>query len=95
MTENIGNKLKKIRIDNNLSVDKFADIMGVKSRTIGAYERNENNPPLEFLQLFSKKFKVDLNWLILTGEETEPAVKPKIIEIDPREIDKIIIKYKD
>lgn len=64
MYKTIGNRLKKIRLDNKLTVEQLSEIMEVKSRTIGSYERNENRPSLEYLEKFAEKFDLDLNWII-------------------------------
>lgn len=73
MTKTIGNRLKQLRLDYKLSVEILAEIMEVKPRTIGAYERNENNPPIEFLlklkYIFRERYDKNINLdYLISGE---------------------------
>lgn len=87
-TENIGIRIKKVRKNNNLTIEQCAQNIGIKSRTYEAYERGQNEPNLKFLQDFIEYFKVDGTWLI-TGKE----INPKIIDIDLTKVKGITIKF--
>ena len=70
MTKNpdsIGFRIQQTRLNNKLTVEQLSEILKVKPRNLGAYERNETNPPIKFLQMLAEKFNIDLHWL-LTGK---------------------------
>ena len=59
--------LKKIRKELRYTADETADILGVKPRTYGSWEREEAVPSMELGPLLYKKFNVNLNWFV-SGE---------------------------
>ncbi len=63
----IGERLKAIRRNLNLTVKDLAEILDIPTRTIGAWERNENPPNEKFLTQLIIKFNININWL-LTGK---------------------------
>ena len=67
----------------------FADEIGVTERTLGSYERGENQPSSGVLERISSARGVDLNWLI-TGEGRRP------LQIDNRGMaDRLAIAFRD
>ncbi len=62
----VGNRLKILRHNLNLTAKNLADLLDIPIRTIGGYERNENPPGEKFLIKLIEKFNVNVNW-ILTG----------------------------
>lgn len=60
----IGDYLKKIRVENNLTQSELAKILGIKRSTYSNYEQNLREPNLTILSLLSKRFNVNLNELI-------------------------------
>ena len=51
---NIGENLKKIRIDNNWSQDQIADIFNIKRQTWASYEKGKSYPDANLLVQLSK-----------------------------------------
>lgn len=68
----IGDYLKKIRLDNNLTQEEFAQRLDLKRSTYSNYEKNNREPSKETLEKISKEFNVDLLELITSF----PSVKP-------------------
>lgn len=95
---NTSERLKFIREKTGLSQSKFADTLEVKASLINHIEGGRQEISVDLAKKMRDRFNINFEWILL-GESTtteEPApIKPKIIEIDPREIDKIIIKYKE
>lgn len=56
--------LKKLRKSLNLSVDKFAQQLGIPASTIWGYEGKKRIPSIELSVQLYKIFNVNLNWLI-------------------------------
>ncbi len=61
----IGERIKILRQNLNMTVKDMSDVIGVPVRTIGAYERDENPPNEKFLTLLLEKFNVNINWLLI------------------------------
>lgn len=58
--ENIGDKIKEIRDQNNLSQDRFGNKIGLSGKTISAYETNKSSPPLYVLEKISKVYRTSI-----------------------------------
>ncbi len=56
--------LKKVRKSLNLSVDKFAQKLGIPASTIWGYEGKKRIPSIELSIQLYKIFNVNLNWLV-------------------------------
>lgn len=67
--EKIGNFIKKIRTDNDLSQKEFADMFGVSFQAVSKWENGKNIPDISTLRLISEKFDIELDD-ILKGEKT-------------------------
>jgi transcriptional regulator with XRE-family HTH domain len=65
----IENRIKELRIKNNLSFEEFAAIGAVSERSQRMYENGKTTPSIEYCAEIARFFKIDLNWL-LTGEGT-------------------------
>lgn len=65
--EKIGLFIKNIRLNNNLSQQKFADMLGVTSQAVSKWENGKNIPDISVMQDISKKFNVNIEEL-LNGE---------------------------
>ncbi len=74
----IGEIIKQIRRDNNLTQQKLGDMLGVTYQAVSKWENGKNIPDIATLKLISEKFGVDLNEL-LTGNKTENVSKTKKI----------------
>ena len=64
MFENLGNKLKTLRIQNGLSRKQVADLIGVSASLIGLYETGERLPSLAMLMKLSAHYKVSIDYLL-------------------------------
>jgi transcriptional regulator with XRE-family HTH domain len=63
-------RLRDLRISHGQAIDlpaitaqQFAQLVGDRSSTYGAYERGERDPPASFLASLRRRTGVDLNWL--------------------------------
>jgi len=52
----IGRKIKKIRMQKNLSQDRFGRKIGKTGKTISAYEQGRCSPPLKVLETISQVY---------------------------------------
>lgn len=60
-------RLKEIRKYLHYTVKEIADVLGIKERTYGSYERNENNVSIELVTSLCKNLNINANWFC-TGE---------------------------
>lgn len=65
---NLGKKILKIRKDNKMSQDEFADILNVTRQTISNWENSKNYPDIETLIKISDKFNISLD-ILLKGDK--------------------------
>ncbi len=63
----IGEFIKKLRKDNNLTQKEFAELFGVTYQAVSKWENGLNIPDIAILKEISDKFHVDINEL-LDGE---------------------------
>ena len=62
----IGQRLKEIKKELNLTVTELAEKLEIPARTIGGYERDEAPPNQKFLNALVQKLHINVNWF-LTG----------------------------
>ena len=74
-------RIKAVREQNNLSLTKFADRLGLTVSTVSCYESGKRIPTNSVLTAISKEFHVSLAWL-KTGEGPmmEPVAEDDISE---------------
>lgn len=85
---NFSDKLKKLRIQSNLTQNDFAKKIGVSLRTYKAYELGERRPRKHDIYLkIADIYDLDLNSLITDGEDLK-NLNP--IENDDKDTDTII-----
>mgnify|MGYP003309673600 CR=1 FL=1 len=73
MFENLGYKLKTLRVNNQLSRKQVADLVGVSVSTIGLYESDERLPSLPVLVKLAAQYKTSVDYLLgvdSVGKET-------------------------
>lgn len=70
--EKVGNIIKKIRKDNNLTQEEFANLFGVTYQAVSKWENGKNVPDVAIMTEISKKFNISLDEL-LTGEKKDNA----------------------
>lgn len=64
---NFGDKLKRLRHKNNLSLEEVALDLGLNYRTYLSYEHGERKPRIDVAFLISKYYGVSLDWLCDDG----------------------------
>lgn len=62
----IAENLKKARINAGLSQNQMADLLGVKTRTYGSYERGERDVNTSFLRNFCNALKISSSEILDT-----------------------------
>lgn len=83
----IGNRIKKIRKELDLTQTEFAAMIGSVQNTIARYESNQRNPSSSIITLICEKFDIREEWL-RSGEGE--MFKPKPSDI----LDQLAYKYK-
>ncbi len=61
---NFGNRLKKLRTQNNMSQAQLGDRLGLSKSLISAYENGIRMPSYESLISISRLFKVSTDYLL-------------------------------
>ena len=59
----IGERIKKVRKDKDLTQQEFAEKIGVKRNTVATYEMGRSTPSDSALSLICKTFNVNEEWL--------------------------------
>lgn len=77
-TDNYIKVIKKYRKDNNLSQEKFAEIVGYDKSHISHIENGSREPNIDFLIHFSVESGLSIDYIL--GFETEAGVQLKINE---------------
>lgn len=62
--EKVGAFIKKLRLKNNLSQQKFAEKLGVTSQAVSKWENGKNIPDLAIMLEISKLFNVEIDEII-------------------------------
>ncbi len=75
---NLGNKILKIRKDNKMSQEQFAEILNVTRQTVSNWENGNNYPDIETLVMISDKFNVSLDILLKGDREMIKDINKKI-----------------
>lgn len=65
---NLGKKILKIRKDNKMSQDEFAETLDVTRQTVSNWENSKNYPDIETLIKISDKFNISLD-ILLKGDK--------------------------
>lgn len=68
---NIGNNIKQLRKDNNLTQKQLATMLNLSTATIQSYELNRRTPPIDVLQKITSLFSIDLASLIKQNSSSE------------------------
>lgn len=65
---NLGKRIVKIRKDNKMSQEEFAEVLNVTRQTVSNWENSKNYPDIETLILISDKFNISLD-ILLKGDK--------------------------
>ena len=60
---NIGKRLRKLRIEHNLTQNEVSILTGIKRSSIASYELNEQLPPVDKLIQLANLYKVSLDYI--------------------------------
>lgn len=71
-----GDKLSKLRKENNYTQEQLADILGVSRQSISKWESNIAYPETDKLIRMSELFDCSLDYLLKDAEETERKTQP-------------------
>ena len=59
----IGKRIKEIRLQNDMSLKDFAEVIGVADTTVMKWEKENSNISFVFAIAIDDKFDVKLSWL--------------------------------
>lgn len=59
----IGERIKEVRTENKLTLEKFGERLGVQKSAISKWERSENNVPEQMIKSISREFGYCEEWL--------------------------------
>ena len=62
--EQIGKRIKEIRIENGLSQEKFGALLSVSQDTISLWEKGKSVPTAEFLIAIAQQFDVSVDYIL-------------------------------
>lgn len=61
------NRIKRIRTDAGLSMEKFGERIGITKSSVSLLESGKNNPSEQTIKLICREFSINKDW-ILTGK---------------------------
>lgn len=67
----IGNRIKQLRKEHNLTQNQFASLFGVYDSTISQYENGKREPEYNTVIKIANKFNVSIDWLLGRVESKE------------------------
>lgn len=67
----LGDKLSKLRKENNYTQEQLADILGVSRQAISKWESNITYPETDKLIRMSELFNCSLDYLLKESEESD------------------------
>lgn len=70
---NVGNRIQKLRKENNMTQDNLADYLQISRQSISKWEANLSYPETEKLIKLSKLFNVSVDYLLTGNTETKLA----------------------
>lgn len=76
---NLGNKIKKLRKDNNLTQVDLAEKLGLSAITIRKYESNEREPNIDTLLKIAEVFNVNLASFLDNEFKNVSPIQQKLI----------------
>lgn len=79
----LGQKIKKLRIENGLTQKDLADQVFVTFQTVSKWEKDENEPDVSTLRELAKLFNCSMDYLLSEDDEKEQEVKEEVVEQQP------------
>lgn len=87
----LGEKIKKIRISNNLKQSELAEIFFVSEKTISSWENNRTIPDLNMIYKISDYFKKSFYYLINDDYDTDNINEIEIkLKVDDKEYNRVL-----
>ena len=85
----IGEKLKELRYQNNITQDRLAEVLGVSSQSVSRWELGICYPDLELLPTIANYFDITLDDLVgmnkIRGEETRIRIFTEALDFERQE----------
>lgn len=86
-----GEIIKEIRKDKNLTIIEMSKILNIDNSLLGKIENNLRNPSDDLINIFSKRFNIDLNMLIVASQSDKMV---EFLKRSPQELkDKILESF--
>ena len=91
MKEQLGNRIKQLRLEKRIPQKDLAESIGISPSTIGMYEQNRRVPDADTLIKLSTYFGVTIDYLLGKTEQKEKPTKEEgeLSERDKQLIDLI------
>lgn len=70
-------RLKNLRVDNDLTQEQMGEIIGVSQRTISHYESGKREPGITEIARYARYFNVSTDYIICLTDKPEPQYKIK------------------
>lgn len=88
----LGEIIKKLREDKEISQRKLADMLGVSPSTIGMYEQGRRSPDNEMLLKLAKIFDVSIDYLLGT---TNIKTSKTHLKHESKDVTDILLRAKE
>ncbi len=75
-------RLKNLRIDNDLTQKQMGDIIGVSQRTISHYESGKREPGITEIKRYARYFNVSTDYIICITDNPKTNWENKTQKID-------------
>jgi len=60
----LGDRIRQLRLENNLTQTQFASLFGLYDSTISQYENGKRVPEYDIIIKIANKFNVSVDWLL-------------------------------
>lgn len=77
----LGEKLKKLRKEKNLTQQQLGEILGISPSTVGMYEQERRKPDNQIIRKYCKFFQVSADYLLCENEEDAVEIDDVIKKI--------------
>ncbi len=82
-------RLAQVRKESGLSQQEFSEKLGFLSRTYGAWERGERDPPADLFFALYEKMRVNPLWLVGGPSAAKPKIGMSMAELTGRIVESI------
>lgn len=89
----LGNKIKQLRLERDLSQKELGQILGVSNVTISMYENNDRQPDGETIKMLADYFRVTTDYLL--GRTENPVATVTLTEKNEKDIAKKMKKLRE